>query len=419
MADSEQDPVEETTVACGSSDSVLGAAESKPDEYGLASRENTPVQQEVARSSPTMRPASVNSTHSGTSGGGTTIRTTTTSRRGGRIRSRSPPAMTNRAPGDRDFQGGESTGEQVRSHSPKNPSSAAAAAAAAAKALTNSGRGQPGWNDSIRRDRHGESARYHAEYDNKSYGGSQAWPGEEFGSEGRQSQSIHRDRPYEQDPNAYGDGHHRPKRQHPEHYGPYNGTAAYDQIGRYGYSDNTRGGRSSDPYAQDHRSSHIRDVCQDYYNVPGGIAPLDNPPGDNRTALSYKSPTKTSSLQDTETPVTVKRKGGTSRVIGTPTPIHVPRAGDPPSAEFTAPPSSRFNPQGSAASVFRGRPNEGSSGGAPGREEDTPQEILLSLRTPSTSFEEQNKKSAPPLSPEEPPKIQLLRSDPPLVFDVR
>jgi hypothetical protein len=44
---------------------------------------------------------------------------------------------------------------------------------------------------------------------------------------------------------------------------------------------------------------------------------------------------------------------------------------------------------------------------------------LLSLRTPSTSFEEQNKKSAPPLSPEEPPKIQLLRSDQPLVFDVR
>jgi hypothetical protein len=139
--------------------------------------------------------------------------------------------------------------------------------------------------------------------------------------------------------------------------------------------------------------------------------------------LSYKSPTKTSSLQDAETPATIKRKGGTSRVIGTPTPIHVPRAANPPSAQFAAPPSSRFTPQGSAASVFRGVPDEGTSGGAPGREEDTPQGIPLSPRTPTSSFEEQNRKSAPPLSPEEPPKIQhahhQLRSDQPLVFEVR
>jgi hypothetical protein len=44
--------------------------------------------------------------------------------------------------------------------------------------------------------------------------------------------------------------------------------------------------------------------------------------------------------------------------------------------------------------------------GVPSIDDNTPQKILLSLRTPTTSFEDQNKKSAPPLSPEEPPKIQ-------------
>lgn len=426
MADSEPRPVEEAAPASKSPDSVPGG-ESKPDEHGLASRENTPVQPEVARTSPAMRPSSVNSTQSGTSSGGPAIRTTTTSRRGGRIRSRSPPAMTNRSPGDQDFQGVESTGAEIRSHSPKNPSSAAAAAAAAAKALSNSGRSQSGCNESSRRDRLGENPRYHVGYDNSSYSGSQGWPSEEvagerrgYGSEARYSQSIHRGRPYEQD-----HGYHRSKRRHPEHQFLYDGRADYEG-GRYGYGENAYGGRSFDPgpYVQDHRSSHIQDVRQDYYNGPGGMPPLDNPPGDNSTMpLSHKSLTMTSGPQDTETPATVKRKGGTSRVIGTPTPIHVPRAADPPSSQFAASQSSRFTPQGSAASVFRGRPDEVAAGGAPVRDDDDPPRILLSFRSPTTSFEEQNKKSAPPLSPEEPPKIHhahhQLRSDQPLIFEVR
>jgi hypothetical protein len=47
---------------------------------------------------------------------------------------------------------------------------------------------------------------------------------------------------------------------------------------------------------------------------------------------------------------------------------------------------------------------------------------LLSLRTPSTSFEENKPGRAPPLSPEGPPKIQNAhqqRGDQPLLFEVR
>lgn len=415
ISDSEPRHVEEAPPASKSTEWVPGAGESKPDEHDLASRENTPVQREVTRSSPAIRPSSVNSCQSGTSSGGPAIRTTTTSRRGGRIRSRSPPAMTSRSPGDRDFQTVESTGAENRSHSPKNPSSAAAAAAAAAKALSNSGRSQSGRNESSRRDCHVENPRYHVGYDNSSYGDSHGWPSEEvvgerrgYGSEAQYPQPIHRGGPYEQDPRGYGDGHYRSRRRHPDHQVLYDGRADYEG-GRYVYGENTHGGRSFDrgAYVQDHRSSHIHDARQDYYNDPGGMPPFDNPPGDDRTMpLSYKSPTRASGPHDTETPATVKRKGGTSRVIGTPTPIHVPRAADPPPSQFSGGPSSRFSQQGNAATVFRGRPDEVAAAGAPSIDDNTPQKILLSLRTPTTSFEDQNKKSAPPLSPEDPPKIQ-------------
>lgn len=72
-------------------------------------------------------------------------------------------------------------------------------------------------------------------------------------------------------------------------------------------------------------------------------------------------------------------------------------------------PGNRGSRGGSAASVFRGRPGSDlgpSSRGEP-VEEDSPQKILMALRTPSTSFEEkQPKVSNNPLSPEEPPQIQ-------------
>lgn len=105
--------------------------------------------------------------------------------------------------------------------------------------------------------------------------------------------------------------------------------------------------------------------------------------------------------------------GGMSRVIGTATPIHVPRASETPSARH------RDSRSGTPASVFRGRPGgdgpppsrrDGASGGA--TEEDSPQKILLSLRTPTTSFDEKqpakNGKDSTdlPPSPDEPPQIQ-------------
>eukprot|EP00548_Thalassiothrix_antarctica_P010088 CAMPEP_0194161118 /NCGR_PEP_ID=MMETSP0152-20130528/78762_1 /TAXON_ID=1049557 /ORGANISM="Thalassiothrix antarctica, Strain L6-D1" /LENGTH=1191 /DNA_ID=CAMNT_0038870871 /DNA_START=67 /DNA_END=3642 /DNA_ORIENTATION=- len=123
---------------------------------------------------------------------------------------------------------------------------------------------------------------------------------------------------------------------------------------------------------------------------------------------------------------TAKRTGGTSRVIGTATPIHVPRAADPPGAKRHNPPA------GTPASVFRGRPGDSLPAHSKEHEEDTPQKILLSLRTPSASFEEQSgqtkmRKSgiegqcAPPLSPEEPPQIQHShhkhQMDPSLFFE--
>ena len=126
------------------------------------------------------------------------------------------------------------------------------------------------------------------------------------------------------------------------------------------------------------------------------------------------------------TPSTVKRSGGTSRVIGTATPIHVPRASDAPSSSRHLPPA------GTPASVFRGRPGEDMTGRSGAPEDHGPQKILLSLRTPDASFEEQQGQSkirklggqgGPPLSPEEPPQIQHSHHqhqvDQALFFDVR
>ena len=92
---------------------------------------------------------------------------------------------------------------------------------------------------------------------------------------------------------------------------------------------------------------------------------------------------------------------------------------------------------GSAASVFRGRP-EAAEGGAAvvgnssmaaaaaaaaaaddDDDDDSPQKILLSLRTPTTSFEDnKNKKMSPPdsLSPTVPPGAQR---SPEQLFEVR
>lgn len=416
-------PTEETAKPEKEVTEVAGPAEGEP-KADYKPVEPPPAPPEESQPSPlitnTNRPPSVNSTHSGASGGNaaSSVRTTLTSRRGGRIRSRSPAILNSRPSPPADFP--EAGGRDPRSHSPKNPSSAAAAAAAAAKALSK-GSGKSGWGGSGRQDHRGEPPRYYDQ--GNAYGGppqGQGWPGEGgdgrvYAQDGRHTQAIHRGRPYEQ---GFGDGHQRSERRHPnEYHGQYDNLADYDNR-RYGYGDNTRGGRGGEAPPFDQRG-----MRQDFFNGPAGMAPIDGsspvpPPLDNTTMpLSYASPTKTSGAQrDVETPSTVKRRGGTSRVIGTPTPIHVPRAADPPNSQFAS--------QGSAASVFRGRPDDAEAPKPPtgNAEDETPQRLLLSLRTPTTSFEE-NKSSSkgPPLSPEEPPKIQHAhqqRGDQPLMFEV-
>lgn len=112
-----------------------------------------------------------------------------------------------------------------------------------------------------------------------------------------------------------------------------------------------------------------------------------------------------------------------SRVIGTATPIHVPRAPEAPPA--------RHSRSGTPASVFRGRPSNEAAHKDDNDDplpvdEDNPQKILLSLRTPSTSFDEkqpakQKKDDANelPPSPDEPPQIQHAhRKNNSDIFDV-
>ena len=96
-------------------------------------------------------------------------------------------------------------------------------------------------------------------------------------------------------------------------------------------------------------------------------------------------------------------RGGTSLVLGGTTPIHVPKtaAPPPPSAPTAGPPERPT--RASAASVFRGR----SSDAPPPLADDEPSKILMSLRTPSTSFEEKKESDGTSLqlSPDDPPKI--------------
>ena len=101
-------------------------------------------------------------------------------------------------------------------------------------------------------------------------------------------------------------------------------------------------------------------------------------------------------------------------MIGGATPIHLPKREDTSEPE-------RSSRGGSAASVFRGRPND--DGRAGPQEEDSPQKILLSLRTPTMSFEEKpekgDKTSGLTLSPDDPPQIQNSHQQRPAdVFEV-
>ena len=313
---------------------------------------------------------------------------TSVSRRGGR-RSRSPPAMRG---------GGFPPSLDTNGDGSNNPSSAAAAAAAAAQAF-----GHPHRSGAAE----GEPTKFpsnDAGYD-VHYHGSRSWPVDDqdrprrSGSYGN-SQSIHRLPPSGSDAasaDLYG-RHHGPA-------GSYGNE--YRGGGRPGsmhpsYEDDRYGSRDG----RNHSMSPHSDgrYGQPYYRGP--------PPGSDGRSSPKDGPPRSGS------------SGGMSRVMGTATPIHVPRASESSS-------QIRHSRSGTPASVFRGRPSIGESASNAARgdearnEDDNPQKILLSLRTPTTSFDEKQpankngKMSADlPPSPDEPPQIQLTHNQKDF-FDVR
>mmetsp|Transcript_6435 Transcript_6435/g.15211 ORF Transcript_6435/g.15211 Transcript_6435/m.15211 type:complete len:1151 (+) Transcript_6435:149-3601(+) len=408
----------------------------------------------IMTNSTPQRPPSVASVHSVASGSGPP-RTTATSRRGGRTRCRSPPTMGGR-PGSRGpiQEYAPMDDRSPPPPSPANPSAAAAAAAAAAKSLSN-GRTQPppsSWQyeappegaprDYGRRPPPRESARYHTPPPHHMPPGS--------------SSHYPPHRPAYRDPRAGGwppeeDGRPPSRTSVGSRYGhppghpsvpPQPGQRREDQYGYRGGADPSyayRGARGrGDPYGRPYTE-------QDYDRRYGGDpnmqrhayeermsrsrGPEQGPPpgygGDPFRRAAAGGGDRPPHMRDTRDesyrgmPQEMARGGEngapmgkrTTRVIGTATPIHVPRASE------QAPPN-----RGSAASVFRGRPggdlNPPSRGGNP--EENSPQKVLLSIRTPSNSFEEKapsapsannnrsnkDKESTSELSPHEPPQIQ-------------
>jgi hypothetical protein len=301
----------------------------------------------------TNRPPSTTTVSSTTSTG---AQRTTTSRRGGRTRSRSPAVMGNRLPGPIESMPPVAGGD--------NPSSAAAAAAAAAKAFSSSavGRNPNTWSEAGAR----EDPAFHPGYD-KPYSGSSNWPGEEghgahaYGPAHRYQGGTYRDEYQQQE----GGGHYR----RPDEAAAYH-DRRYRETARGPAYDEERG--PPPPH--------------------GGHYPPDFRYGQNRDMRN--------------SPKGQRAGGGTSLVIGTSKPIHVPKT---PSG----PPQRKSRGGSTLASVFRGRPGSDSDrAAAPNEDEDSPQKILLSLRTPTTSFEdtrgpERGKKtSGLPLSPDDPPRIQ-------------
>lgn len=237
-----------------------------------------------------------------------------------------------------------------------NPSSAAAAAAAAAKAYSNGSSGRQGgtWPEN---GGGREESSYHG-YE-KPYNSSN-WPA----SDGR---GHYR---YPAGPGGYGE----PYPMGPGHYRSSEERANYrEQSHRHHYdgdrNSNSRGMQQRGRFPQDYRYNHAREAAR-------------------------ASPNATSTR-------------GTSLVIGGTTPIHVPKPADALSPHLQR--------GGSAASVFRGRPGNDANRGL---EDDSAQKILLSLRTPTTSFDDRNgaKKSSPlPLSPVGDTQVEDPKSSDPLL----
>jgi len=214
------------------------------------------------------------------------------------------------------------------------------------------------------------------------------------------------------------------------------------QTYRYGEADHgnieseeARGGRIQQmPHGYDPQRAQ-----QQYFTGPVGMAPpLRGAPNIDGQRNKSESPSSMitifqSNVRDgpiRSTDGIPHRRGasgtsGTSRVIGTATPIHVPRARNNGSFADPQDPTRHMHSTRTASSVFRGRPNgdTNTSGATEADDDNSPQRILLSLRTPTTSFEERDttggeRKEQQPsqantsdsgnsaLSPVEPPQIQ-------------
>jgi hypothetical protein len=307
---------------------------------------------------PLNRPPSTNTVTSTTSATG--AQRTTTSRRGGRTRSRSPVVMGNRLPGPSELPvaGGD------------NPSSAAAAAAAAAKAFSSSGVGRNpnAWSEAGVREDPGFPTGY-----DKHYQGSSNWPGEE------------------------GHGAHA--------YGP----AHRYQGGNYGDEYQQEGGRHYGRGRPDEAPPGYHD--RRYRETSRGAAYDEGaqPPHAGHYPPDFRY---SQNSRDMRSNPKTQRGGGTSLVIGTSKPIHVPKTpGGGNGGGGGGPPQRKSRHRSTLSSVFRGRPgSDGDHAAAPKEDEDdSPQKILLSLRTPTTSFEDTGrgkKTSGLPLSPDDPPRIQ-------------
>ena len=302
-------------------------------------------------------------------GGGNGPPRTTTSRRGGRTRSRSPPVVGGRGdvlPGASGAGGNTGT---------ENPSSAAAAAAAAAKNFSTSGGGAAGVGG-VRSTWPGEGGE-DSPFVEKQYTGSrqpqqQQWSGE-------QDYGMRR-----YPAGSYGAGG-PPFRQHPGE--------------SMDYGDRRGGGG--------HRSSY-QPQRFDTDRSGGGSARYSSPPSSRyppQEAYRYDQRSRPASSSSHHNhhhhhPPQRSGSGGTTLVLGGATPIHVPKK-----------PGGSYDRGGSAASVFRGRPDtDPRSTSAADDDDDSPQKILLSLRTPTTSFEDKGvdktKKGGLSLSPTDPPQIQ-------------
>lgn len=243
----------------------------------------------------------------------------------------------------------------------ENPSSAAAAAAAAAKAFSNASSRASVASGGGRDDRstgssYGPPPGYEGGYP------PHKWPGG--------------------DPNKRGGGN---RMHYPPRYGPPPGySGAYPPPHEYG----DRRYRGEHPPPPHRGGPHPPPPHEGGGN---GGGPRSRYPVDYRYHSRGAGPT---------TPPKGSR-GGTSLVLGGATPIHVPKTAAPPPPSAAGRPER--SPRASATSgIFRGR----SSVDAPPPLDDEAK-ILISLKTPSTSFEEKKESDGTSLqlSPDDPPKI--------------